>query len=178
MREKGDKPANEIGTLYHLIMSELDMELVRREGADCVEAELERLTKSGRISSEDLRYIETEKIKRFIESGLCRRMLASDELRREAPFQINIPVSEYDPSITDSSGDTVILQGIIDCFFMENGGYVLVDYKTDKIGKGGAEQIRRRYEKQLELYERAIESLTGKKVKEKLLYLFDSGETV
>lgn len=178
MREKGDKPANEIGTLYHLIMSELDMELVRREGADCVEAELERLTESGRISSEDLRYIETEKIKRFIESGLCRRMLASDELRREAPFQINIPVSEYDPSITDSSGDTVILQGIIDCFFMENGGYVLVDYKTDKIGKGGAEQIRRRYEKQLELYERAIESLTGKKVKEKLLYLFDSGETV
>ncbi len=178
MREKGDKPANEIGTLYHLIMSRLDMELVRREGADSVEAELERLADGGVISRDDLRYIDAEKLKRFTESELCRRMLCSDELRREAPFQINIPVSEYDPSLQNSAGDTVILQGIIDCFFIEKDGYVLVDYKTDRIGAGGAAQIRKRYEKQLELYERAIERLTGKKVKEKLLYLFDSGETV
>ncbi len=179
MRGSSEKPANEIGTLYHLVMSEIDMELIKTKGADHVVDELRRLVESGKISEEDMKYIDRQKIERFMESDICARMMRAVRLRREAPFQISIPASEYDPSLGAGSGrDEIILQGIIDCFFEEPDGYVLLDYKTDKLGKGGAAEIRARYDKQLELYARAIEKLTGGKVKEKLLYLFDSGETV
>lgn len=179
MRGEAEKPANEIGTLYHLVMSELDLELLRKSGAGCIEGELERLVSEGKISEEDIKYIDKKKLERFAESGICGRLLRSARVLREAPFQIEIPASEYDPSLTGESGrDELILQGIIDCCFEEEGGYVLLDYKTDKIGKGGAAAVRSRYEKQLELYARAIETLTGTPVKEKMLYLFESGETI
>ena len=179
MRGEAEKPANEIGTLYHLVMSELDLGLVSEMGAECVEGELSGLVKSGKISEEDIGYIDRGKMERFTESEICKRMIRSARVMREAPFQISIPASEYDPSLSgECAADEIILQGIIDCFFEEDGEYVLLDYKTDKIGRGGAAEIRARYDKQLELYARAIEKLTGTRVKEKLLYLFDSGETV
>ena len=71
----------------------------------------------------------------------------------------------------------MILQGITDCFFREGDGYVLIDYKTDKVRGSGA-KLRRKYEKQLELYKQAIEKLTSIPVKESYLYLFDTGEFV
>ena len=84
---------------------------------------------------------------------------------------------EYDPSLSAEYGnETVILQGIIDCFFAEGDGYILFDYKTDKVRD--KTEIRTKYEKQLSLYAEAIEKLTGKPVKEKYLYLFDTGETI
>lgn len=179
MNDKGSRPASEVGTLYHRVVSELDMELLREHGAECVADELKRLTESGIITEEDGDFIDESKIKRFAESDICRRMAESRELHREEPFQINIPASEYDPAIEDScSNEKIILQGIIDCFFAEDDGYVLVDFKTDKVGRGGAAEIRHRYNKQLELYSRAIENLTGMPVKESMLYLFDTDETV
>ena len=178
MREKDDsKPANEIGTLYHLVMSEIDLDRIRREGTDCVEDELKRLAAEKLMTPDDLTYIKPEKIACFFNSPLGKRMLASSEIRREAPFQINISAAEYDPSLTGCDGETVILQGIIDCFFREGDGYILYDYKTDKV-YNNADELRRTYSKQLELYTKAIETLTGVKVKEAYLYLFDIGETV
>lgn len=177
MRGRSEKPANEIGTLYHLVMSEADLDRLRREGADCITEELERLVRDEIIAPEDIEYIEPDKIKDFYGSALGRRMLASDEIRREAPFQINISASEYDPSLAAYDGETVILQGIIDCCFKDGDGYVLLDYKTDKV-HGDPQGIRNKYEKQLELYKKAIEALTGIPVTETYLYLFDTGEVV
>ncbi len=177
MRGKGKKPANEIGTLYHLVMSALDLDRVRREGADCVTDELDRLVSDKKMTADDLTYIEPDKIVGFFNSPLGKRMLASSEIHREAPFQINISASEYDPSLTGCDGETVILQGIIDCFFREGDGYILFDYKTDRVHNNAA-GLRKTYRKQLELYTKAIETLTGVKVKEAYLYLFDVGEAV
>ena len=177
MRGKDKKPANEIGTLYHLAMSEIDLDRLRREGTDCVNDELDRLVSDKIMTADDLNYIKPERIAGFFKSPLGKRMLASGEVRREAPFQINISASEYDPSLTGCDGETVILQGIIDCFFREGDGYILYDYKTDKVHNNAAE-LRKTYRKQLELYTKAIETLTGVKVKEAYLYLFDIGEAV
>ena len=178
MREKGDKPANEIGTLYHIVMSQLDLSLIREKGIECIESQINRLIESNVISVEDEKYINADKIKAFYESDIGIRLLHSAEIHREEPFQINIPATEYDPSLDGIYADeTVILQGIIDCFFKEGNGYVLVDYKTDNV-RNNAVEIRNKYEKQLELYKKAIEKLTGEKVTESVLYLFDSGEIV
>ena len=72
--------------------------------------------------------------------------------------------------------ETVLLQGIIDCFFEEADGIVLIDYKSDYMPEGGADRIRERYKIQINYYAMALEKLTGKKVKEKYIYLFDNGE--
>ena len=125
-----------------------------------------------------MKYIDADKIVSFFKTGLAIRMSKSENINRERAFQINIPASEYDPSLSDASKDEkIILQGIIDCFFEEDDGFVLFDYKTDKV-KNGSKEIKEKYKKQLELYSRAIEELMEKPVKETYLYLFDTNEVV
>ena len=160
------------------VMSKLDLDAIRQYGADLIDSELERLIAIGEITDDDLKYIEPSKIKAFFTTELAKRMLNSTAVHREKPFQINIDAKEYDPSLSDiSKNEKVILQGIIDCFFEDSDGYVLFDYKTDKVKNNSAE-IKDRYKKQLELYKQAIEELTGKPVKETYLYLFDTNEVV
>ena len=69
-----------------------------------------------------------------------------------------------------------MVQGIIDAFFEEDDGIVLVDYKTDRIRTG--EELIRRYEKQMRLYADALERTQDKRVKEIILYSFALGESV
>ena len=177
MREEGRKPANEVGTLYHLVMASLDLERIKTEGTDAIGYELTRLCNENILKIADREYIDADKIKQFFHSDLAKRMLNSKSVHREKPFQINISARLYDPSLPpEYENETVILQGIIDCFFEEEDGYVLFDYKTDRVKDKS--EIRQKYEKQLELYKSAIERLTGKPVKESYLYLFDTGETI
>jgi len=74
--------------------------------------------------------------------------------------------------------EKIRLQGIIDCYFEEEDGLVLIDYKTDYVGEDGVEPIKDRYKIQLKYYEDALVKITGKKVKEKYLYLFYNEEVV
>lgn len=176
--DDSEKPANEIGTLYHLMMSKLDITAIAENGAGYAICELNRLVAEEVISEDDMVYIDADKIVAFFETDLAVRMAKSRNVNREKPFQINISALEYDPSLPDICKDEkVILQGIIDCFFEENDGFVLFDYKTDKVKNNSAE-IKKRYQKQLELYKQAIEELTGKPVKETYLYLFDTNEVI
>ena len=71
------------------------------------------------------------------------------------------------------SEEPILVQGIIDCFFEEEKEIVIIDYKTDHIPKvNGEEILRSRYKVQLDYYQRAIEQITGKKVKQRILYSF------
>lgn len=179
MREKGAKLPNEIGTLYHLVMSELNLDRIKKDGIKCIESELDRLETENKITKDDRKYINTNKIGLFFESDIGKRMLKSDEVHREAPFQINIPAYMYDPSLPHSYDDEkIILQGIIDCYFKEGENYILIDYKTDKVRGSKRGKIHEKYAKQLELYKLAIETLTEINVGESRLYLFDTAETV
>ena len=74
----------------------------------------------------------------------------------------------------------MLVQGIIDCFFEEEDGLVLLDYKTNRIDRNRsfedeAERLLRSYGKQIEIYSSALSAATGKKIKESYLYLFDVG---
>ena len=94
-------------------------------------------------------------------------------LQRERPFNL----------VLEQAGAQSIVQGIIDCFFEEEGELVLVDYKTTGVGSEGEfaarrESIRARYAMQIYLYRRALEAATGKHVKEAYLYLTNIGETI
>ena len=79
----------------------------------------------------------------------------------------------------DPDDTRTIVQGVIDCFFEEDGAIVLIDYKNSYMGSGrSADDIRAAYAGQIDLYRQALEGATGKKVKEAYLFLFDTGEFV
>ena len=98
-----------------------------------------------------------------------------DSLKRNID-RIEINRESFVDSNADSHVEKVILQGIIDAFIMEEEGIILVDYKTDRVKDG--EELRNRYQKQIDLYSEALEQLLGKKVKRRVLYSFSLGEEV
>ncbi|MDD3851991.1 MAG: PD-(D/E)XK nuclease family protein, partial [Firmicutes bacterium] len=93
----------------------------------------------------------------------------------------------YGQLAVDVYGDeTILLQGVIDCFFEEDGKIVLIDYKTDYVNQGdgcsglapGIERIKERYRIQIEHYASALQRITGKPVAGKFLYLFHTGDVI
>lgn len=200
LEEKKGLSAAEKGTILHFIMQHLDLEGIkscfterlpekRSEKAQRLPERAENLFDeiSGQVDAMIARDLLTrqqadsadfEKISRFFVSELGERMLASQEINREVPFNIEIPCGEIYRGADGklSKDDTVLLQGVIDCFFEEDGGIVLIDYKTDYVVPGGEESVKERYRLQISYYSRALELLAGKKVREKYIYLFRNGE--
>ncbi len=72
----------------------------------------------------------------------------------------------------------VMLRGVIDLYFEEDDGLVILDYKTDFVDENNKKEIIHKYKKQIEFYADVLSKLTGKKVKEKYLYLFGIDEQV
>ena len=93
---------------------------------------------------------------------------------REKPFMMGIPASELDKKYPE--GEMVLIQGIIDAFFIEDGEIVLMDYKTDKVKTD--EELLSRYTIQLDYYKRALEASTNMKVKEVFIYSFALGKEI
>nr|WP_315000859.1 helicase-exonuclease AddAB subunit AddA [uncultured Oribacterium sp.] len=131
------------------------------------------------LSPEEYGLLNQEKLKKFLDSPLGQlfaKAYKENTLYREQHFMQEV---EYEKLFPDDKGDNVekvILQGIIDAFIMEEDGIILVDYKTDRVKDG--EELRNRYQKQIDLYSEALEQILGKKVKRRVLYSFSLGEEV
>ena len=128
---------------------------------------------------EEYGLLNQEKLKKFLDSPLGQlfaKAYKENTLYREQHFMQEV---EYEKLFPEDGGDNVekvILQGIIDAFIMEEEGIILVDYKTDRVKDG--EELRNRYQKQIDLYSEALEQILGKKVKRRVLYSFSLGEEV
>lgn len=165
--------AAEKGTVMHFVMQHLDF-----RNTD-IEWQIEDMVSRDLLTRIQADSIDTGKIRRFLDSDIGRRILACGRINREVPFNIRIPCRELYPDIPEEMGDEpVILQGVIDCFFEEPDGLVLIDYKTDSVPPGSDDIIRERYGSQIKYYSRALETITGKRVKERYIYLFATGEIV
>ncbi len=162
------------GTLYHTVMECLDFEGITRISQ--IKEGLKELVREGRLLEEDLRSIRAKDFLPYIKSGLSARMAEAGkrgELYREQPFVIGLPGDQVDGS---DSEELVLVQGIIDAFFYEEDRIVVVDYKTDYILR--EEEFVEKYRAQLDYYGRALEMLTGGKVKERLIYSFVLGKVI
>ncbi len=161
------------GTAMHRILECYDF----TKEPETLEAQLRELEGQKRIEKELLDLVYLPSIKKFLRTGLGLRMQAAarqGKLYREKPFVMGKPAKEVLEG-TDSE-EMILVQGIVDAFFEEDGEIVLLDYKTDKVTS--AEELAGRYRSQLKLYQEAVERALGKKVKERLLYSFRLGETV
>ena len=121
--------------------------------------------------------IRPEDILAFLHCESGRRMSAAaagGKLYREQPFVLGVDASEIYPA--DQSGETILVQGIIDVFFEETDGLVVLDYKTDRVKSG--QELKDKYRAQLDYYARALEQLLEKPVKEKIIYSFTLREEI
>ena len=170
-----DYSGAERGTIVHQVMATIDFTAFEN-----VEKEFERLVSKGHIGRDELSVVDPEKIARFFESDLAGRMTvaaAGGKLRREQPFILNKPAREIERYASGGEAP-IMIQGIIDGYFEEEDGIVLMDYKTDRIESGRGEELIEKYHVQMELYKEALEKLLGKKVKECYLYSFYLGREI
>lgn len=159
------------GTAYHRAMECLDYSAC--EDLPSIGRQLDQMYQRGRLDAKMRQCLYPSVISRFLESPLGKRMkkaALAETLYREQPFVFR----ETAENIQDDwkSGETVLVQGIIDAFFEEGEELVLVDYKTDRVGPGEEEKLRERYKIQLDYYGEALERMTQKRVKEKWIYSF------
>lgn len=159
------------GTALHTAMQKIPP--VQDMDAGYVNEWITRLIDNGDLTPEEARCIHVEKILQFYNTDLGTRLLRSKRIWREQPFEIIVPAEEAG---FPGTGETVILQGIIDCFFEEEDGLVLVDYKTDQYQNKA--DILAKYTTQLDYYAKALVQIMKSPVKNKYLYLFYQGDVV
>lgn len=174
------------GNAYHKVMELLDFAKWQSEGADredWVSAQLDKFVESGSLSKEYRQVLRLDKVVKCLESNLALRMAKAQregKLWKEQPFvygvsadRLNRKGPEGEVAGKFPKEETVLIQGIVDVFFEEEDGIVLADYKTDVVGN--PQELIDRYSTQLDYYQEALEKLTGKKVKERILYSFHFG---
>lgn len=159
------------GTLMHEAMQWLPVKAYTKAS---LTAELDRLATDGYFTPEERARLHEGMLLSFFTSPLGKRMLAAPQTAKEWPFSMLYDANRvYDHVET---GEKLFLQGIIDTAFREDDGWVLVDYKTDRVANG--DELRKRYASQLTIYREALATLTGEPVKETYIYSFRLREAV
>ena len=172
MSSGGLTPAQR-GTATHKFMQFSDYSAARAN----IESELARLVDGGFLSEDEGKAVNIGAAKRFFMSPLAERIFASDNVMREKKFAALFPAKFFYPELTgEAAEEKIVVQGIADCVFVEDGELVIVDYKTDT--GVDAEALLDRYSAQLEIYREALSQALGMPVKETLLYSFFMNSTV
>ena len=161
------------GTAMHRLMECYDftkMPDCSDEFAENIKKQLTGLVQMGKVSEDMQKLIRIPSVELFLKSQLAPRMKAAamrDDLFREMPFVMGNHEMEE---------EMVLIQGIIDVFWVEEDGIVLLDYKTDRVDS--ATRLRDMYKEQLDLYAEALERIFRLPVKEKYLYSFRLNQAI
>lgn len=171
------------GTMVHRFLECLDFAGLpdfadEKQGLYFVKQQIDALCALGRMQEADAKRLNWKQLLGFLQSDTAKRMRAAAEqgaLEREKPFVMSVPANlVWEDSRPE---EDVLIQGIIDVFWEEADGIVLLDYKTDHVDN--AQELGRRYKKQLELYADALSRFSDEKpVKEILIYSFALAETI
>ena len=166
----------EKGLLYHTVLQYLDLNLPCDEQG--ISDQLQSLVGIGILSADELNVLEPAKISAFFDSSIGQLVLAQkQQILREWPFTLALPAAEV-AAVPSNSDDYVIIQGIIDLLIPQADGFILIDYKTDRLPKGGMEELKQRYYLQLVYYGRAVETILKSPVKAAYLYAFEAASFI
>lgn len=168
--------AAERGTIYHGIMERIDFARAAEEGKPYLEEATEAMVQAGIFTEKEISIVHLSRIMDFFGTELgarCASAFAEGRLQRERHFNL----------LQRSEGEMVVVQGIIDCFFEEDGELVLLDYKTNWIDREKsfdeeADRLRGAYRDQIAIYSNALIQATGLPVKEAYLYLLGTGKSI
>ncbi|MEA4971974.1 MAG: helicase-exonuclease AddAB subunit AddA [Candidatus Metalachnospira sp.] len=173
--DKKGLSAAEIGTAVHKVIEHMDFN--RRYEYSDIEELIEKCADLGLLTEQEKKAVSIKKIELFAQSHLYKRIMSADAVYKEEAFTIAIsPEDIYNLQEYGNIDESVILHGRIDCYFIENGEAVLLDYKTDYFDE--EEKLSEKYAVQMELYTKAVERVTGIRVKECYIYSISAGKTI
>ena len=154
------------GTLVHLCMQKLNEKI--EYNLDSIKELIKSLVEKEIITQKEADNINPFKILEFTKSNIWQELKQAKEIQREKPFYTNISAKEiYNEEIEEN----ILVQGIIDLYYIDkDDNLILVDYKTDYVEKGKEDELVRKYSKQLEIYQRALEEALNRKVIRKYIY--------
>ena len=170
------------GMLIHACLERVDYEKCREALAqveakaameELIRVTVEDMAEKGYILPEEISAIDVSIPAAFFLSDIGKRLLKSNDIRREIPFTLLKNAGEIQPDATGK----VSVQGIIDCCFKEDGEFVIVDYKSDNVYGEALNERAKQYKMQIDLYGEALERITGIPVKEKILFFLRTGKT-
>ena len=154
------------GTVMHKVMQYLNMRPAMN--AKEIRRQLAQWEEDGLFTPEETKLVYVPAVLQFCASPLGQRMAKAAAIRREYPFSVILAGGGYLPDV--EPGEGMLVQGVIDCLFQEEQGWVLVDYKTDRLDT--EEAFRRRYAVQLALYRQAVEQISGMTLQRMYIYSF------
>ena len=163
----------EKGTIMHFVMQHLKFS--HNLDLQDIESQIEAMVFKELLTDEEAKLVDRTKILKFFESNIGQRMLGNKLVFREVPFVYKKKASSVIQDL--DTNESIYIQGIVDCYFIENGEIVLVDYKTDYV-VDNVDVLVERYTPQLSMYKEAIENITKKKVKETYIYSFNLNSEV
>ena len=163
------------GTAYHRALELLNF----AEDYDTEKLKncLRKFTEDGKMTDEMRKAVCIRDFLKFLQTDSGKRMQAcakQNRLFKEQPFVLGVPATDLWKE--EEEGELILVQGIIDVYFEEEDGLVVLDYKTDRVRE--SRELVERYHGQLDYYARALEQATGKTVKEKIIYSFTLGEEI
>lgn len=166
----------EKGSVYHKIMEEIDFGAAQQLGHEYIENFVSELVDQKILLQEEKDAIDISKVSGFFKTDLGKRAAESyrqGKLFKEKPFTLKKTIC----------GESILTQGIIDCYFEEDGEIVLLDYKTNRIYQNADREeellrIKEIYKKQIELYREALSKAKNREVKEAYLFIADTGDIV
>ena len=159
------------GTATHRFMQYADYEKASTD----VAGELEKLVAQGMLTQTEAEVVDQKAISAFFAGELAERILKAEKVYKEYAFTAAIPLEEMEPDIK-TENEVIIIEGVADCAFVENGELVVIDFKTDRVND--AAELAEKYREQLSVYRRCLAEVIGLPVKETLIYSFRLGETV
>lgn len=166
------------GSAYHRVMELMDFEhIYDGDIAANLRAHRQKMTDNLFIYEEDDALVSEDKILKFLDTDFAKRMSEAakrEKLYLEQPFVLSVPANEVNEEFPDT--EKVLVQGVIDVYFEEDGKLILMDYKTDRVDT--AEELIKRYKTQLDYYSEALSRLEKKPVAEVLIYSFALGEVI
>ena len=167
--------ASERGTATHLFLQFADFAKCAAPGGTA--AEKARLLAAQLLTAEQAGAVDTESLSAFFQTPRGKTLLTAEGLRREQKFSLLAGNGDV-PGLSLPEGEKVLLQGVIDCCYETPDGMVLLDFKTDRVGKGEEERRAGRYRPQIEAYAAALAAITGRPVRERVLVFLATGREV
>lgn len=163
----------EVGTAHHLFMQFCSFDAAAAPGG--VERERQRLEEARLLSPEQAAAIDPRKIEAFFASDLYRGLMSAYPVRREFKFSVLVPAAQYFPVAAQAPEERVLLQGVIDCLIDTPEGFVILDFKTDRVTEDGISARAAQYRAQMQAYMLAVREIFARPVCRCVLYFFHNG---
>ncbi len=173
-RERRGLTPAQAGSAVHTVMEHIDLDRAQRP--ELVREELERLVSQGFLTAEQAQAVDPAQVARFWASPLGRSAAESGSLRREFKFSVLSPARHFYPGA--EAGEEVLVQGVVDCCFEDLWGFTVVDFKSDRVRRGGEAEAAERYRGQVQVYAQALEEIFGRPVQRRVLWFLRTGRAV